>query len=125
MRDKLKNRFCEVKSFFLNQLTAEFHHMKQVFISEHITDRIYISSMKATTSYNASNILYEVPLITKELHSVNQISVNEYGVRRYTVTAHEPSSFGKTVILVLLCITILNRMLTCVIDIFSDRLNIK
>ncbi len=43
MMDTFKNRSRKLKSFFLNLLTAEFHCAEQVFISEHITDRVYIS----------------------------------------------------------------------------------
>ena len=41
MMDTFKNRSRKLKSFFLNLLTAEFHCAEQVFISEHITDRVY------------------------------------------------------------------------------------
>jgi len=41
MMDTFKNRFRKLKSFFLNLLTTEFHCAEQVFISEHITDRVY------------------------------------------------------------------------------------
>ena len=41
MMDTFKNRSRKLKSFFLNLLTAEFHCAEQVFISEHITGRVY------------------------------------------------------------------------------------
>ena len=41
MMDTLMNRFRKLPLFFLYLLNTEFHHTEQVFISEHITDRIY------------------------------------------------------------------------------------
>ena len=41
MMNPFKNRSRKLKSFFLNLLTAEFHHTEQIFIPEHITDRIF------------------------------------------------------------------------------------
>ena len=41
MMDTFKNRSRKLPSFFLYLLAAEFHCAEQVFIPEHITDRIY------------------------------------------------------------------------------------
>lgn len=41
MMNTFKNRSRKFKSFFLYLLTDEFHCAEQVFIPEHITDRIY------------------------------------------------------------------------------------